>query len=213
MIPLWIIGGGGHARSVIDTARCTGRYNVMGILDDRFGQETPGIDGVPVRGPITADAVRTNGVENAVIAIGANQARAAVAHRLDGFVNWVTLVHPMAYMASNISVGEGSVVLAMCVIQPGASVGRHVILNTASTVDHDSAIGDYVHMAPGVHLAAHVSVGAGTLVGVGSCAIPGSSIGEWSIVGAGAAVVDEFSDNVTVVGVPARVITKRASPE
>ena len=209
MIPLWILGGGGHARVVIDTARSTGDYEVIGILDDQSGQETRAVDGVPVRGPITAEALRQQQVTHAIIAIGNNGLRAAIAARLDGLVTWATITHAHAYIASSATLGEGSVVFAKSVVQPGTSIGRHVILNTASTVDHDSTIADFVHIGPGCNLAGNVAVGEGTFLGIGSRVIPARHVGSWAMVGAGASVVCDLPGNVTAVGVPARVIKEQ----
>jgi acetyltransferase-like isoleucine patch superfamily enzyme len=84
-----------------------------------------------------------------------------------------------------------------------------VIINTAASVDHDGHIGAHAHTGPGCHLAGNVSVGQGTQSGVGVMAIPGVTIGEWSIIGAGAVVTRDIPANVTAVGAPARVIKGR----
>ena len=42
-----------------------------------------------------------------------------------------------------------------------------------------------------------------------STVIPGRVVGEWTIVGAGAVVIDDVAPNATVVGVPARVVGER----
>lgn len=51
-------------------------------------------------------------------------------------------------------------------------------------------------------------IGEGTLIGVGASVIPCIEIGEWCTVGAGAAVINNVSDNQTVVGVPAKKLKK-----
>jgi acetyltransferase-like isoleucine patch superfamily enzyme len=91
-------------------------------------------------------------------------------------------------------------------VQPGTSIGQHVILNTAATVDHDSIVEDFVHIGPGCNLAGNVAVGEGTFFGIGSRAVPGCRVGPWTTVGAGAAVVHDLPANVTAGGVPAKVI-------
>ncbi len=85
-------------------------------------------------------------------------------------------------------------------------VGRGAIINTASSIDHDGNIGDYVHIAPGVHLAGCVTVGEASFLGVGACVIPERSIGSGSTIGAGAVVVRDVPDNQVWVGCPARYL-------
>jgi len=83
-------------------------------------------------------------------------------------------------------------------------LGRHVIVNTGATIDHDCIVGDFAHIGPGVHLAGMVKVGAGAFLGIGSVVLPGLAIGEWSMVGAGAVVIRDVPDRVTAYGVPAK---------
>ena len=45
--------------------------------------------------------------------------------------------------------------------------------------------------------------------GTGAAIIQGITIGEWTIIGAGAVVVDDIPANVTAVGIPAKVIKTR----
>lgn len=99
--------------------------------------------------------------------------------------------------------------LAGVVVQAQATLGRHVIANTGCSIDHDCAVGDYVHLAPGSRLAGGVHLGEGSFLGTKASAIPGINVGEWSIVGAGAVVSRSLSANVTAVGVPAKVIKER----
>jgi sugar O-acyltransferase (sialic acid O-acetyltransferase NeuD family) len=204
-----VLGGGGHARVVIDAARSSGAFEVVGVLDDRAGSGDASLDGVPVVGPISPEVIAAHGVQQAIIAIGDNAVRARIAARLDGLVTWATVVHARAYVAPSASIEAGSLVCAMAVVQPGTRVGRHAIVNTSASVDHDGAIGDFAHIGPGANLSGTVSVGEGALLGIGSRVIPGRCVGAWSIVGAGATVVRDLPANVTAVGVPAKVIEER----
>jgi len=201
---LWIIGAGGHAKVVIETARAMKTFEPVGVIDDYDARWNSTVLGVPVFGPVTPERLRELGVARAVVAIGANRARAELARRLDGLVAWVTLVHPSAIVAPSVRLGEGTVVFAGAIVQPDTVVGRHVILNTGSSVDHDGVVGDFAHIAPGARLAGGVRIGEGVLVGIGSCVIPGRAVGDWATVGAGAAVVTDIPPGVVAKGVPAR---------
>jgi carbonic anhydrase/acetyltransferase-like protein (isoleucine patch superfamily) len=96
------------------------------------------------------------------------------------------------------------VVFAGAVVQPGAAVGRHVILNTACSADHDNEIGDFAQLAPGAHLAGTVRVGEGAFIGTGATVLPDLVVGAWSTVGGGGVVARDVPPGVTVKGVPAR---------
>ena len=51
----------------------------------------------------------------------------------------------------------------------------------------------------------------GAFIGAGAIVIPGKKIGAWSIVGAGAVVINDIPDGVVVVGNPARIIRSLSS--
>ena len=105
--------------------------------------------------------------------------------------------------------GAGTVVMAGAIVQPGCQIGKHVIVNTAASVDHDCQLADFSHICPGCHLAGTVSVGERTLLGTGSIVIPGIKIGADTVVGAGTVVTKDLPSEVMAVGHPARVIKQR----
>lgn len=202
---LLVIGGGGHAKVVIDIALRTGVWRIAGVLDDATGASGGAVLGCAVLGGTDriSDYARTGTAF--VVAIGSN----AIRERLQttataaGLVA-ATLVHPSAVLAESVQVGNGAVVMAGAVINSDATIGKGVIVNTGAVVDHDCQLGDYCHLAPGATLCGSVSVGPRTLVGVGASVIPGIAIGSDCVVGAGAAVISHVTSCTRVVGVPAR---------
>jgi len=201
--PVYVIGAGGHAKVALRALIDLG-YNVRAVFDDdrrRWGGE---LCGVPIRGPI--DRLRDELPLPAVIAIGDNAARRAVAERLT--LEWLTLVAAGAMVDSTARLGPGTVVFRGAIIQADAQVGVHAIVNTAASIDHDCRVGDYAHVAPGAHLAGEVVVGEQALIGIGAVAVPGVRIGPRAVIGAGAAVVRDIPANVVAVGVPARILRR-----
>ena len=72
-------------------------------------------------------------------------------------------------------------------------------------------VDDYVTIAPGATLSGAVRVGEGADLGTRCTAIQGIAIGAWSVVGAGAVLTAAVAPNVTVVGIPAKIIKSRAA--
>lgn len=204
MNPLWIVGAGGHAKVVIDAARASGLWEIVGLFDDDPRAASSRVLGVEVLGPADGATIDRLGVTNLVLAVGSNRARLDLDARLDGCVIWATVVHPRAYLACDVTLGEGTVVSAGAIIQPSARIGRHVIVNTGASVDHDCSVGDFVHIAPGSRLAGEVEVADLALLGLGSCVLPGRRIGRGAILGAGGVAVADVPDNSVAVGIPAR---------
>jgi len=100
----------------------------------------------------------------------------------------------------------------IAIVQSAAKVGRHVLVNTAASIDHDNEIGDYAHVSPHATLCGHVKVGEGTHIGAGAVVIPSIRIGKWCTIGAGTVVIRDIPDYATAVGNPARVIKMREAP-
>jgi sugar O-acyltransferase (sialic acid O-acetyltransferase NeuD family) len=193
-----VIGAGGHAKVVIATLLDAG-YAVGLILDDNTARQGEKILDVPIDGPIS----KAKEGRNAVLAIGDNSVRRTLAESLK--LQWISVVHPTAYVHPSVRIGHGVVVFAGALIQPDATVGDHVIVNTGASIDHDCSVDDYVHIAPGCKLAGNVKVGEGTFLGIGSSVIPNKRIGSWTTVGAGGVVVSDLPNRVIAVGVPARI--------
>lgn len=193
-----IIGGGGHAKVMIDCIQRSGD-RVFGILDDGM---TPGTEilGIKVLGKV--DAATDYPDCWFVIAIGNNGVRKAISERLP--VKWYTAIHPSAVVSDYATIGEGTMVLANAVVNPCATVGRHCILNTACVVEHDNKIGDFVHISPLAGLAGNVTVGSLSQVGIGAAVKQGITICSGCLIGAGAAVVKDICEEGIYAGVPAR---------
>ena len=203
LAPINVIGGGGHAKVVVQAVLAAGR-KVAAVFDDEPSLWGKTVLSVPITGPIARAAEKPQ--LPAIIALGDNRLRKSVADGLD--LDWATIVHPSAYVGPSVELGAGTVVLPGAIVQLGTVVGNHAIINTAASVDHDCTIGDFSHIAPGVHLAGGVAVGSGVLMGIGSVAIPGITIGDGATIGAGAAVVDDIPNDVVAVGVPAKVVVE-----
>jgi sugar O-acyltransferase (sialic acid O-acetyltransferase NeuD family) len=199
-----VLGAGGHAKVLISALLEAG-VKVAGIYDDDPTKRGTEVLRVPV-----LDAIRelchTKG-GRWVIGVGDNVTRRQIAARFAS-ADWLTVIHSKAYVHHSALLGPGTVVFAGAVIQPGARVGGHSIINTGATVDHDCVVGDFCHVAPGCNLGGAVTLAEGVFMGIGSVAIQNISVGAWTTVGAGAAVVTDLPDHVVAVGVPARVRRK-----
>lgn len=177
-------------------------YRVGGLFDDDPSKVGTSRLGCKILGP--PEAIYEHGLSWAVLAIGANRVRREMARRLSE-MQWLTLIHPRAYVHPSAQVGVGTVVMLGAVIRPGAVIGRYTLVNTGAVVGHECMIGDYVHIAGSVHMGGDSVVEEGAMVGLGTVMIPGCRVGAWSVVGAGAAVTRDIPPRVLAAGVPALV--------
>ena len=98
-------------------------------------------------------------------------------------------------------------------MQADAQIGKHCIINTGASIDHESVIADYVHISPHSTLCGNVYVGEGSWIGAGSIVIPGLRIGRWCVIGAGSVVTKDIPDGVLAVGNRCKIIKKIANGE
>jgi sugar O-acyltransferase (sialic acid O-acetyltransferase NeuD family) len=208
---LIIIGAGGHGKVVADCARQTKQFDNIQFLDGKYPEFLD-----VASWNIVGHQDDYNNFENKntwyFVAIGNNATR----HKwqqtlLNNDHKVATLVHPNACIAQDVVIGQGSLILAGCIVNILSEIGEGCIINTGATVDHDCIIGEFSHIAPGVNLAGAVILGAEVFMGVGSAVIPCTSIGDYSIVGAGSTVLQNIPVNVTAVGTPAKVIKQHGS--
>lgn len=202
---LAIIGASGHGKVVADTAEGCG-WDAIEFFDDAWpGLVTNGA--WPVVGTTADLLARVQDYQGVLVAIGNNEIRQRKLNELKAAgARLPVLRHPESVVSRYATLGAGTVVFATAVVNAYATIGEGCILNTGSSVDHDCQLGDCVHVCPGARLAGMVKVGDLSWIGIGACVRQVLNIGAQVVVGAGAAVVNDISDNMTVVGVPARVL-------
>lgn len=209
-LPIIVLGGGGHAKVVINVLHVQQRL-ILGYCD--LNQNGPPVLGIPRLG--SEEAIfqfdqKNVRLINGIGSIKPNSLRSAVYSRFvrKGY-QFDQLIHPSAVVAADVSLDAGVQIMAQAVVQPGSRIGMNTIINTAVSVDHDCVVGSHVHVAPGAVLCGDVQVGDGALIGAGATVIQGLSIGAQSMIGAGAVVVEDVPSEVTVVGIPARVVAPK----
>ena len=204
MTGLLILGAGGHAKVVAETALASGTASSVSFLDD---SPTTTSLGFPVLGPLSLslDSSLSLRFSNACVALGDSVTRLLWINRLlDSGYCLPTIIHPTSWISPSASIDKGSVVFAHAVIQSECSIGTGSIINTSCSVDHNSFLSSGVHISPGARLAGSVSVGFRSWIGIGASVIQQIQIGSDVTVGAGAVVTRDLPDSVTAVGVPAR---------
>ena len=201
-----LIGDSGHAKVIEDCILSQGS-SLIAKLDDRYKEKF--YEEHLIKGPIALiEDILTDGVK-VVVSIGSNPLRKSIVDRLSiANEKYATIIHSRAIVCSTVKVGNGTVIMPGVVVNADASIGCHTIINSSSVVEHDCVVEDFTHISPGVILTGNVKVGQGSHVGAGSNIIPGVNIGSWATVGAGSTVISNVESNVTVVGVPSRVIKR-----
>jgi len=205
-----LIGGGGHAKVLIEIIKLLKQYKIIGILDSQIAIGTY-ISGIAVLGKDDLMSnLYTNRVKNACIAVGSikdNSKRKNLYEKVKQFGFQVpSLLHPYSIISKDTIISEGVQVTAGAIIQKGSTIGSNSIINTGAIIEHDCVIGKHVHVCPGVVISGDCVIGDSAFIGAGSVVIQGLKIGENSIVGAGAVVNSNVAGSNRVMGIPARIV-------
>ena len=202
---LVIIGAGGHGKVVSDIVQAQKEHQLLGFIDE--DPKLKEVEGIKVLGNLAS--IKDTEAEAVVIAIGNNNTRLKIFNQLkeQGF-SFPNIIHPTAVIADSVKIGEGNVIAAGVVIAPSTILGNNTIINHLASVDHDNILEDNVNVSPGCHTSGKVKLKKGAFLGTGVIVIPEVEIGENTIIGAGAVVKENIPENVTAVGVPAKVIKR-----
>lgn len=193
---LYVLGGGGHAKVVIDSLRAGGA-TIDGLIDPRLEVGTR-VLGVPViGGDEWMDKLDPNEARLA------NGVGATVKSRVNrklfdlwsakGFA-FVSVMHPSAIIGAEVELAQGCQIMAGAILQPHAKIGTGTVINTAASIDHDCVVGAHCFIAPMVALCGGAAVGEGSFVGAGATLLPGVKVGNNALIAAGVVVDTDVAD-------------------
>lgn len=202
-----ILGTGGHGKVVKELAESCG-YEVVGFVGDNKPVGARILDKKVLCRIEDIETLKseTNKIAIAVVANTVREKRAKEMLAL-GFET-PSMVHPSCVFSKSADLGRGTVVMGGTVINAEAYVGDFCIVNTGATVDHDCRVGDYCHISPGANLGGEVTIRDYTWIGVGAAVRECTTIGKHVMIGGSAFVACDIEDNVTAIGVPAKVMKK-----
>lgn len=204
-----IFGASGFAREVADIVISNGGHPVLisNSTDDVVGWSHP------YKLVLEADVEFTD-FDGFLIGVGDNDVRMEIYNR-NRQLAWVNTIHPSVTFGVGslqaITQTHGTIVGAGVRLTNNIEFGNFIILNLNSTVGHDTEIGDFCNLAPGVNLSGHVALEDRVYLGTNSCVINGIETEKLTIcdditVGAGAVVHRSLLDSGIYAGVPAKRI-------
>lgn len=190
-----LYGAGGHCKVVMDILESIGRMVDL-IVDDTPTSDT--FMSIPCSPPLSK-------YDNVIVTIGNCHIRKRIAESIN-VKSFATAIHPSSIISPNSTIDVGTVVMQGVVVQSCASIGKHCIINTQSSIGHDVIVHDFVHVASGATVCGGVEIGECAWIGAGSVVKQGIKIGKNCMIGAGSVVVKDIPDNVVAYGNPCRIV-------
>ena len=208
---LIIIGAGGLGREVAWLVERINHqsptWNLLGFVDDNPNLHHTIVNGHPVLGGCETLAAYPDAY--AVCAVGAPKVRRRIIERIKTISpsrKYATLIDPTVEKSDTVTIGEGCIVCAHCILTVNIRIGDHVIVNLDCKIGHDAVVDDFATVHPSVNISGDVHVGEGAELGTGTRIIQRTAIGRNAVVGIGSVVVNDIPGDCVAVGCPARVV-------
>jgi sugar O-acyltransferase (sialic acid O-acetyltransferase NeuD family) len=117
-----------------------------------------------------------------------------------------TFIHPTAYVAQNIEIGPGCVLMPNVSISPGVKFGKCCLVMVSATIGHNSTIGDHCHFAANSCVGSCVSIGNGSHVGLNATIREEVQMAESSTLAMGSLLLENCGEYEVWAGVPAKLL-------
>lgn len=197
-----IFGCGGHARSIISAIRKHEKEQEIILVDDNA------VSMEVIMGCRVVKDYQFTGQEKIMVAIGDNEKRKEkckeICNKNTLNADYTNVVSETARVGIGVRLGKGIFIGENAYMGPEVVVGDNTIINTGSIVEHETQLGEYVHVAPNATICGRCKIGNNVLIGAGSTIIDNISIANNTIIGAGAVVVKNILISGTYVGTPAK---------
>lgn len=188
---LLIIGGGDGAVQILDVLAKTPGQRAVAIADDNPSLQGKTVGGVPVTGGIQVDRLvdlfEKGEFDAAIISISTIiKLRAEVFDKLKSRgVRFANVIHPSAVIGSNVSMGEGNVIMAFSHIGACATIGNNNFISAYCSIEHHNTMGNHCSFGPGVVTSSRVKFGDRVRCGTGIFIEPKITIGAEAVIGSG----------------------------
>lgn len=210
MVPILLIGGGGHCKSVIDSIEQAQIFEVVGITDLETKRGLTVLNYSIVGTEDDLVQWFEKGVTNCFITLG-SIGNSAIREKLYRKAKEIGFSFPViqdksAIVSEHVIIDEGTFIGKGTIINADVVIGANAIINSGSIIEHDCHIGAYTHIAPGTTLSGGVSVGTHTHIGTNSSVIQSVQIGSQTLIGAGSVVLKNIEDNCVAYGNPCKKV-------
>lgn len=205
-----IYGSGGFAREVVHLIEHINEvqpeWNLLGFIDDNENNHGLLINELPVLGG--AEWLENKTDIYVALGIGSPKAKKAIVSKLDKYSNVIypNLVHPTVKISRFNELGKGNILCEGTILTTNIQLDNFIIVNLNCTIGHDVHIKNYSTILPNSSISGNVVFEECVDFGTNATIIQGITIGENTIVGAGAVVVKDLPADCTAVGAPAKPI-------
>jgi len=184
---------------------------MIGYLNDREEKGSQ-IEGYPVMGKlIEAGRFAKEGYKfiNTIYRIDGQKERLDIFAKL-GIEddNLAIFIHPTAYIATNVIIEPGVVIMPYVMISAGAKIGKASLIMVGASIGHNTELGEYNHIAAQAVVGAFIKTGIGVHIGLNATLRENLILGDYSTVGMGAVLTKNIGTGEIWAGNPAKFLRR-----
>jgi sugar O-acyltransferase (sialic acid O-acetyltransferase NeuD family) len=206
-----IIGAGTYGE--VYSEYLSEQYEILGFYDNNKSLHGKIVNNYMVLGSIdhAKETVKSNPEVAVFIPLGNNELR------LKLFTEFIKLgaktpnyVHPTVIIDRTVKVGKGVYILANSSIMPFTTLDDFTMVSMGVNIAHHARIGKACFFSQGTNVGASINIEDLSYCGIASILMTGvKTIGQNSLIGAGAVVIKDVMPNTVVAGVPAKFLRNK----
>lgn len=206
---LGVFGASGQGKEVREIAdyqnAVTNRWETIIFIDDNKPEGTfMGLEMIQLN-----TALEKYEEIEFVIAVGEPKTKRKIYERLLSLnCNFGSVISPDSQVSPYCRLGQGLVIKRGAIISADAIIGDDTTIQSYACIGHDAVIGKHCQISTHVDIGGQTVVGDCVFVGLNAPVRELLTIGDNAIISAGAVVLKDVDANVTVMGNPARVISR-----
>lgn len=126
---------------------------------------------------------------------------------------YLSFIHPTAYIAKSVKMGQGNIILAQSVLNSNVTLGNFNTLQSGILVGHDTKFGDNNFLAAHTCIGSNIKIGNGNFWGLNCCVKNFVQMCDYNLIGQCANVVKNVEEPTILVGNPAKPLIKKEPKE
>ena len=197
-----LIGGGGHARSVLSLLKKNNlSKSLLGYTDLKKSQ-------LPIK--YLGDDKKIFSLKKEkiklVLGVGINlMLRKKILDRFKNF-EFLSIKDESSIILDNCDIGEGSLIYPNVSIGPNVKIGKFCVIHNSVVIEHDASISNNSYIGPGAVICGNVKIENNVLLGANSTMVQDTFIKNNCKLGAGSVLIKSFNyQNKSFIGSPAKI--------
>ncbi len=201
-----IVGAGTYGQVYAEYLK--DEYQIIGFIDDDRRLLDTEINNIKVLGNFEYLLNQIDKNINVFVPIGNNHVRANLLKKLmeKGF-NTPNFIHKNTRIHSSVNIGKCVYILHGTNIMPHTTIGDYVLISMGVNIAHHTIIDEGCFFSQGSNIGASIHFKNYVFCGISSTVMTGvKTVGQKSLIGAGAVIIRDVPAGATVVGNPGRII-------